>query len=276
METCLLSYYLHNKEVKSSCDFNFQINNYTIGIYEVIRIIDGKPLFLEEHIERFFISCKIQKIKPDINQLQISKRIKTLIELNNQSLGNIKWALVQADSGKQDFLIWASPFFYPSADLINTGVNCLFYKALRTNPNSKTFKSELQTNIRNYISENEIFDAVLIDENNKIYEGSRTNLFFMKGNTIFTAKDKDVLLGISREKLIKSCKFLGISIIKRDIFTTEMGNFDLAFLSGTSINLLPIKKLGTRKYNTNNEVFIQLLKNYKLQLKTYIENFDWN
>jgi len=275
METCLLSYYLHNKEVKSSCDFNLTINSITIGVYEVIRVIDGKPLFLEDHIDRFFNSCKISNINTEITFHQIKKRIQILIELNSISIGNIKWALI-VENNQQDLYLWPSPYFYPSEELIEGGVSCELYKAIRNNPNSKNFKELLQNQIRKYLQANQLYELILFDENNKISEGSRTNLFFSKDNKLFTSKDSDVLQGISRDKVIEICKINDIIITKRDIYTSEINSFDFAFLSGTSINVLPIKNIGESVFRTDSELFIRILELYKLKVKTHINVFKWN
>jgi len=275
METCLLSYYLHNKEVKSSCDFNLTINSDTIGVYEVIRVIDGKPLFLENHIDRFFTSCKLSDIYTDITFRQIKKRIQVLIKLNSLSTGNIKWAHI-VDNNHRDFYVWASPYFYPSNELVKRGVNCEFYQATRNNPNSKNFKELLQDKIRKYILEKELFELILVDENNKISEGSRTNLFFSKDNKLVTSRDSDILQGISRDKVIELCDKNAVVTIKRDIYTDEINTFDFAFLSGTSINILPIKNIGDIMFQTDNELFINVLNIYKLEVKKYIKEFEWN
>lgn len=275
METCLLSYYLHNKEVKSSCYFNLTINSNTIGVYEVIRVIDGKPLYLEDHINRFYNSCKISNINTSITFRQIKKRIQALIQLNSISIGNIKWALI-VENNQYDFYIWPSPYFYPSDELVRTGVSCEIYKAIRNNPNSKNFKELLQDKIRKYIADNHLFELILVDENSKISEGSRTNLFFSKDNKLFTSKDCDVLQGVSRDKVIEVCKTNDITTIKRDIYTYEINTFDFAFLSGTSINILPIKNIGDLVFNTGNDLFINVLNYYKQKVETYIQGFEWN
>jgi branched-subunit amino acid aminotransferase/4-amino-4-deoxychorismate lyase len=59
METGLLNYFVLNEELKDTCDFNPVILKNGRGIYEVFRVIDGTPLFLEEHIERFYHSVEL-------------------------------------------------------------------------------------------------------------------------------------------------------------------------------------------------------------------------
>ena len=57
MENCLLNHYILNAELRNSCDFNPDLLASGPGIYEVFRVIEGKPLFLDEHIDRFFRSA---------------------------------------------------------------------------------------------------------------------------------------------------------------------------------------------------------------------------
>ena len=141
---------------------------------------------------------------------------------------------------------------------------------------SKNFKELLQNQIRKYLQANQLYELILFDENNKISEGSRTNLFFSKDNKLFTSKDSDVLQGISRDKVIEICKINDIIITKRDIYTSEINSFDFAFLSGTSINVLPIKNIGESVFRTDSELFIRILELYKLKVKTHINEFKWN
>ena len=58
------------------------------GIYEVLRVLDGIPLFLEDHLERFYKSAKIAGKLIRFNEIQIEDLLKKLIELNNVKEGN--------------------------------------------------------------------------------------------------------------------------------------------------------------------------------------------
>ena len=60
-------------------------------IYEVIRIIDGVPLFFEDHIKRMFDSARIIDFKISRNEDDIRKDIKTLILKNKIDRLNVKY-----------------------------------------------------------------------------------------------------------------------------------------------------------------------------------------
>lgn len=273
MKNCLLTHFIYNKEIKSSCDFNpFEFENQK-SIYEVIRVIDGIPLFLEDHLLRLLNSLHINKINATISEYQLKTRIKALIEVNKLSVGNIK---LQIKIVNNDFYAFVIPSFYPTKEQINNGVDCSLMKAKRNNPNSKTTNFELVELAQNQKQEKNSFEVILFDELNTISEGSRSNLFFIKNGTIFTSPDEKVLLGISRKKIIEICNQNNIKVKKENILTTQLIDFDSAFLSGTSINALPINSIETLNYNTDN-VTLSLIKNGFSEIITeYLKYFKWN
>ena len=59
-------------------------------IYEVIRIINGKPLFYKEHYDRMINSFKLNNYKNDITYDEVLNDINNLVKSNNKTLGNIK------------------------------------------------------------------------------------------------------------------------------------------------------------------------------------------
>ena len=59
-------------------------------IYEVIRIINGKPLFYKEHYDRMINSFKLNNYKNDITYDELLNDINNLVISNNKTLGNIK------------------------------------------------------------------------------------------------------------------------------------------------------------------------------------------
>lgn len=276
MENCLLTHFIFNKEIKSSCDFNQFKHEKNTYIYEVVRVINGLPLFLEDHISRFFISLKINNINANITERQIKTRLKALIEVNKLSIGNIRFQLLINANGIHDFYAWVSPFFYPSVEQNENGVNCDLFQANRNKPNSKTTNQNLKKQLDNQIKSKSVFELILFDEKNRISEGSRSNLFLTQGNTIYTSPDDKVLLGVTRNKIISICKTQNIDLKKITIKTNDLSDFDSAFLSGTSIKMLPVKTIGSSNFNTLNPI-LHLLKNeYEKLINKYLNTFKWN
>lgn len=276
MENCLLTHFIFNNEIKSSCDYNqFEQDQY-IGVYEVIRVIDGLPLFLEDHISRFYTSLKLNNINTLVTERQIKSRIRALIEVNKLSIGNIRFQLLSNINGNYDFYAMVIPFFYPTKEEYESGVDCDLFPATRNNPNSKTTNLSFRELTENQIRTNNIFELILFNEQNQISEGSRSNLFFIDKNILYTSPDTEVLLGVTRKKIINICETKNIVVKKLLIKTTEISGFNSAFLSGTSINILAVKAIGSSNFNTLNPVLLLLTNEYEKLLNEYLNTFKWN
>ncbi|NQU34921.1 MAG: hypothetical protein HQ521_16965 [Bacteroidetes bacterium] len=89
MDSVVSPNYIRDNEIVSSSDFNHEQINNGIVIYEVIRVCNGIPLFLEAHIDRFIFSINKLGRKNNILISTIASRISTLININNLSIGNI-------------------------------------------------------------------------------------------------------------------------------------------------------------------------------------------
>ena len=276
MEDCLLTNFIFNKEIKSCCDFNqFEFQDNLI-VYEVLMVIEGTPLFLEEHIERFFKSLELNKLNVTISKRQIKSRLRALIEINKLSKGNIKFQLAYNVDGISTFYAWVSPYFYPSKSQYNLGVDCSFYLKQRTMPNAKLWLHTLKEGTSTEINTKNVFEVILYNERDEISEGSKSNLFFIKNNILYTAPNTTVLQGITRSKIFDICNKLDIQIVQKSIIRNEIMDFETAFLSGTSIKLLSIKSLGNISFKTNSQILKLLTIEYEELIKTNLINFVWN
>ena len=83
------------------------------------------------------------------------------------------------------------------------------------------------------------FESILIDRQENIYEGSRSNFFWVKNNTIFT-KEKNILPGITRQIILKNYS----SNICYDTLNVKNLNYiNEAFITQTSRGVIPVKQI---------------------------------
>ena len=132
----------------------------------------------------------------------------------------------------------------------------------RSNPNVKYINADLRNSTNKLIEENNAYEVLLIDNEGFITEGSRSNVFFIKGETLYTSPLKYVLSGTSRKRVIDICKEHKITIIEQRISYDKINQYDVAFLTGTSPLILPIKQINTVNYLTNNSFLNKLMKYY--------------
>lgn len=237
-------------------------------VYEVVRVIQGKVLFWESHALRLKNSLTIEAIDADDKLQILDREIKRVIDANYMTEGNIMIQIIKHGQNC-DLLIKVNPHHYPSPKEYAQGVRVGLLEAERVNPEAKVVQHNLRARANNMIAKDNLYEVLLVDANNKITEGSRSNVIFIKGNTIVIPPMNRVLKGITLEKVIEIANHMKIEIIESSIETNTLNTFDAACITGTSPKILPIQSTNAYTYDVNNQMLRQLMKLYdKLMLKS--------
>ncbi len=218
-------------------------------VYEVIRIIDGTPLFFNDHFERMEKSFLMLGTHLNILKEDLDAKISKLININSNKNCNVK-VMVSNNDVKQVCLVYISKSYYPVQKEIESGVKVDFFSTERSDPNIKKINLSYKEQLDNFIKENNLFEALLVNRHDEITEGSKSNVFFARGNSIITAPDEVVLQGITRKYILDVCSDLNLSIIKKKVHIDDLLSMDGLFLSGTSIKVLPVSHVGKLTFNS--------------------------
>ncbi len=277
MESSLMNYFIINNELRSTCDFNpYFFKNYK-SVYEVVRVEKGVPLFIEDHIERFYNSGKLAGININISENRILVKIKALIESNRLITGLIKFIYQDAGDKNGMFSAWITPFYFPSKEQYNKGVELSVMHAERDNPSAKYANLSVRQKADEMIKKKNVFEVVLINNKNVITEGSRSNIFLLKKDLdlLFTPHENLVLKGVTRKKIFELAVKHGIDIFESEYYLNELPVFDTVFLTGTSPKVLPVRKIDDFEFDTENYILRFLQQEYDNLIAFYINNFRW-
>lgn len=269
--TCLLNYYIINDELKDTCDFNQDLVKNESGIYEVFRVIGGKPLFLDEHISRFFRSANAMGIKPEFSKEWVKSRIRILIEANKLKSGNIHFQNLK----KISFIAWLPPFKYPTPEQKKEGAEVISLAAVRENPQIKRTNLPARLQADEIKKETGIHEVILVNEGGLITEGSRSNIFFIKNDEMFTPNLDLVLPGITQSKIFEVAAKHHILVNKIPIKLEDAGNFTSAFISSTSNQVLPLRKLDEFSFNPENPVIETIGHGFQQLVQENLTQFSW-
>jgi len=271
-------YFIHNFKVKPASEFDELIINQGTSIYEVIRIEQGIPLFLEDHLTRLFDSSEIAHLGIHESYCDFETLIEELIKRNKTDYGKIKLVIRfdKDNNQEKDFFIYFTPHYFPSKIEYQNGVKVGLCRAVRTNPNAKILNTEARKRANNTIVEEKLFEVLLMNNDGVITEGSRSNIFFIKDNTIITPPSHEVLNGITRRNILRICKKNKIHITEKEIHISELNQMDTMFLSGTSLKVLPVNCLESKKFNTQNALLRNLMHWYDELINDYIESKLFN
>lgn len=259
-----------NSQIISKEETEILLDKESPKIYEVIRVIEGRTIFLKEHFERMNESIRLSGTNGCINYDEFKSSIELLIKENSFKHCNIRVSYYYKNEPVIIFYFIKS--YYPSKEEFNEGIHTVTVKMERTNPNIKSFQKELKDNVARIMKENNAFEAILINHDDTVSEGSRSNVFFVKGNKLITSPDSLVLLGVTRSKVISICEENLIKVEKRKIIFDEIKEFDGAFITGTSNDVLPIKTFDNILFNSSeNEVVKKVSELYLREVRKEIE-----
>ncbi|WP_017211289.1 aminotransferase class IV [Clostridium beijerinckii] len=238
-------------------------------IYEVLRVIDRKAIFLESHLKRMENSFNLINEEFLVSYEEISKEIEELIESENRSEGNIKITFGVNEKKLRVFFIEHS---YPSDEMYMNGVNTILYFGERENPNAKIINDTFREKVNKEIKDNNAYEAILVDSNGHITEGSRSNIFMVKGNKLLTSPVKAVLPGVTRGEIIDIANKVGVEVEEVEYKYSDIDKLDGMFISGTSPKILPIKTVNSINFNVDNNLIRKLMKEYDDEIEKYIKN----
>ncbi|WP_297417128.1 aminotransferase class IV [Clostridium sp.] len=237
-------------------------------IYEVLRVINGIPIFLEAHLKRMKNSFQLINEEFTLSYEETVKKITNLIKSENKLNGNIK---ITYGINEKVLRIFFVDHSYPTEDMYKDGVSTILYFGERENPNAKIINDTFRENVNREIKDKGAYEAILVDKNGCITEGSRSNIFMVKDNILMTSPTKAVLPGVTRGEIISLAKNLGIEIAEIEYKYSDTDKLDGMFISGTSPKVLPIKKVDNLDLDTKNSIVRKLMKEYDDEIKNYME-----
>lgn len=266
-------YYIVNGRVESTANLDIFNHIEKPPIYEVIRAVEGVPLFLEDHLKRMYDSGEIIGYDIDKDKEDISKDIRSLILKNKVDNLNVKLLSTEIEDMGKVFLVYNIESFYPPEEYYKQGIHTTLFHYERSNPNAKVLFTSFKEDVAKALQEKNAFEALLVSKSGYIPEGSRSNIFFVKGDKVYTANGSDVLIGITRKHIFNVCEKLNIKIIEESIHIDDLNKLDGGFMSGTSVNVLPISTIDDIKLDSvNNPIIKEINKEFINQIREYILN----
>lgn len=251
---------------------NFPASNSPI-LYEVIRVIEGIPLFLEDHLNRMQNSALQLSFWGSLpEEKKISNIIADLILKNNRQTGNIQINIVLTPNEPKLYCFFI-PFHYPSQEQYLSGIKTDFLFAERKNPSAKIIQKSLRDRANEMIKTKGLYEVLLVDRFEMVTEGSRSNLFIVSNEELYTAPLNVVLGGITRTKIFDIAKLYNIPINEtqwkyQDILTRA----DALFITGTSPNVLSVSQCGSSTYPADHTIITKISTAYNQLILNYIRD----
>jgi branched-chain amino acid aminotransferase len=203
------------------------------SVYEVLRMVKGKPVFFHDHMERLALSTRLQRKRKLADEESLKADILSLTRADKKKTANLK-IVFNYKKDEYHYLVYFIEPIYPTDNQYANGVKGILYFAERKEPESKVINHKLRSSIYHKLILEGAYEAILVNNEDQITEGSRSNIFFIKHDRLVTAPDNCVLNGITRKHILDICKEEGIPVEMRCADIKELADFDAVFMTGTS------------------------------------------
>lgn len=228
---------------------------YGFGVYETLKVRNHIVYFVKEHIERLFHSADCIDLIHEYTRSDIESALTELLaEVDADSL-NIKILLIGGpDATDAQFFIFPLAPLYPKKSWYRDGVTVCSYVYERWMPQSKSLNMLPSYYYYTQAKREGHYDALFVDTNLCVREGTRTNFYVMKGSHICSPPKEDVLEGVTMKTIERAIRTSDFSITYKKIPYTSLSTYDSAFLSSTSSKILPIRTIDGKEFRISPEL----------------------
>lgn len=238
------------------------------GVFDFFRAIDGKPIFMEDHLDRFENSCHYLGMSLPFSRVQIKASILEMITKNASPILGIKLVCTggYSDDGytpaeTPNLFMLAKPFTFST---FSNGIKLLFVEHQRDLPTIKTTNYVKPITLLPKLRAQNAED-VLYHHGGLVTESSRSNFFMIKNGVLITA-NAGILEGITRKRILSFAhEILEVEI--RDVTVSEVLEADEIFLCGSTKRILPIGQIDDTSYpigSLTTALYERLLKEEQL------------
>ena len=237
--------------------------HYSTAVFEGVRCYNtpkGSAIFrLPEHVDRFFNSAKMYSMKMPYNKKQITDAIiktvknSTLKECYIRPIAYYGYGELglTPTQNKVDVAIACWPWKMGESKAGKfTGAKCKISSWIRIDSAAQPMKAKAASNYANAAlarveALKEGYDeAIMLNNQGKIAEGSAENIFILKGDKIITPPlTAGVLEGITRDSVIQIIEFNGGEIIEADLDREDLYVADEVFMTGTAAEVKSVTEI---------------------------------
>ena len=272
MNECFGKKFIINGELESAEMFDNSLVYDGDSVYEVIRMVKGSPVFFSDHMERLASSVRLQN-KKMLAEVPVLKRdIINLTKSDRKKEANLK-IVFNYNKDQVNYLLYFIEPIYPSEEQYRRGVKGILFYAERKDPGSKIINHKLRSSIFHKLILDGGYEALLVNGMGQITEGSRSNIFFLKDDTLITAPDGTILNGITRKHIIDICAENNIRIIFECVKAEMITDYEAVFMTGTSPIVLPFYCIDDKSFNVRVPLIEKLRKLYIVKAEQSITNF---
>ena len=253
-----------NEAKVSVYDSGFMLGD---GMWEGMRLYNGKWAFFDEHMDRLFGSCKAVSLDIGMDRQGIADALKKTAEANNMT--NDAHCRLMITRGMK-----AKPFQHPSLsrtgptiviiiehskpanDVQSKGIRLATVPQVRGLPMSQDAKFNSHSKLNCVIAclqaeQAGADEGLMLDPHGFVNTTNACNFFIVKKDEVWTSTGDYCMNGVTRQKVIDLCRANNIPVFEKNYSLYEAYSADEAFLTGTFGAQVPVAEIDGKKIGGN-------------------------
>ncbi len=216
--------------------------------FESFRTYDRRPFHLDEHLHRLYRSAALIELDIPYTREYITNIISEVIERNPYKHASIRILVTGGEtedsvlpSGSPVLAVLITQLAERDMERFARGVKVITSRLQRVSPEAKTTSYvEAIRSLKEAARQNAV-DALFVNEQSHVLEGTRSNFFVFRGDTLVTPR-AGVLIGVTRNTVLELAHGI-FTIEERPISFDELASVDEAFITSSSKEITPIVQI---------------------------------
>ncbi len=246
------------------------------GIFDFFRLVKLKPLFFQDHIERFFHSADVLRLRCPVGRKRLKSMILEIIELNHIENSGIRMVLTGGESpngytaGQPTLFVINEPITPLPEAQFRDGIKLISHEYMRDIPEVKTINYLMGIYKLPEIQQQGAMD-LLYQWNGKISELTRSNFFIVDQHDTVSTPGNGVLKGINRKHVLLLARE-HFKAEERDLFMDELKTAKEAFITGTTKRVTPVIQIDNQIIGSGRPgpITMELQRNFLEYIDKYI------
>jgi len=265
-------YFKKEEAVISVYDHGFL---YGDGVFEGIRVYNGKVFKLNEHVDRLFESAQAIWLEVPMTRPECAKAIEDTVARSGMKDAYVR-AVVSRGAGSlgldprktkdpQVIIIVDTISIYPK-EMYDKGMEIVTASSMRNHPAALNPRIKSLNYLNNIMAKIEgslagCAEALMLNHKGEVAECTGDNIFIVKDRILSTpSTDAGILDGVTRRLVIDLAKSSGYDMQETSLTRHDVYTADEVFLTGTAAELIPVTKVDARVIGTGQPgpVFLDL------------------
>jgi len=274
----LYPFVYYQRQIRSAQSVPFPYDDYGFlygyGLFETVRIYNQKPILFGNHWERLESSAIITGIELPINKETAASIISELVTENNVTdTATLNIYLTPGDRpvGTHRIVMGESMILFVLRPMTQTRKPIGIHLGIRQESFQRIQLDQFKmlSYIKNILEKalcDPYDDVILYSEKKAVLETPTANVFFSRGDVLFTPKSQFILPGVTRRHLIEMADKFNVDICEQEILLSDLDDFHEVFLTNSLKGIVRVDKLERYPHLKSGELTQHLQQAYNKSL----------